>query len=196
MHSWLGWWNLSSYYMLLAGWCLKYLYFLISWLIVISIGLTVYWSCYELYVWVCNIGIMLHQMGWKRVKLAFSWYFNRAMLAPALVPSVLLGVNLCWELSSYSHSKPASLSAYKLVLKLPPALDERTCRMIISRMGNSRLECIIHTEMLWQFWISVDLILTNKARIREIGPVIRIKIIQRLNWTFKALVSLSQSQLN
>ena len=92
-------------------------------------------------------------------------------MAPVLV---LRAVNLGPELSSYSHSKPTSFSAYKLVLKLPPALDGRACRMIISRVGNIRLECIIHTEIMLvrQFWISVDvdLILTNKARIREIGP--------------------------
>ena len=109
-------------------------------------------SC-TVYVWVCNTGIMLHQMGWKRV-LTFSWYFNRAVLAPVLF---LRAVNLGPELSSYSHSKPTSFSAYKLVLKLPPTLDGRACRMIISRVGNIRLECIIHTEILVrQFWISVD----------------------------------------
>ena len=87
-----------------------------------------------------------------------------------MAPVLVLGaVNLGPELSSYSHSKPTSRSGYKLVLKLPPALDERACRMIISRMGNSRLECIIHTEMLWQLRISVDLIVTNMAGIREIG---------------------------
>ena len=146
-------WSVPCYMMLAAGW-----YFLICWSLFPSD--CVYWSCYELNVWVCNIGIMLHQMGWNRV-LAFSWYFNSTVLATVRVQLVLLGVNLCWELSSYSHSKPTSLSAYKLVLKLPPALDERTCRMIISRMGNIR-----QTGMYNSYRNNASTAVVDKCRVR------------------------------